>query len=253
MRSHDSSSFDPSFRTAARSHRHSSIRDSTVTFLRNVFANRMSDYHSDAPPHELRNEAVSPAHQRGPNWAESGAVHDGSVVESSFMVVGGGGVNNNNNINRITEEPAEPFLWQRLTVRSDRRALFLDILYSRFWKTTLIIFAIILLFGAPCRALFIPKAGDSAVDAVFFFVFVFFVTDMGMRMDAEDHYFEISCGSGGKRQSTSWCCCRMGSFLFWCDFLSTFTLLADITWFNKQQFSESQFEITLNSFGIPVR
>ena len=214
----------------------------------------MSDYHSDAPPQELINEAVSPEHQRGQNWAESGAVHDGSVVGSSFMVVGGSGANNNNNNNRITGEPAQPSLWQRMTVKSDRRALFLDILYSRFWKTTLIIFAIILLFGGPCRELFIPKAGDSAVDAVFCVVFVFFVTDMGMRMDAEDHYFEISCcgGGGGKRQS-GWFCCRMGSFLFWCDFLSTFTLLADITWFNKEKFSENQFEITLNSFGIPVR
>jgi len=138
----------------------------------------------------------------------------------------------------------------------------------------MIVLAAILLFGEPFRELFIPPAGDPAVDTVFCVCLALFFVDMALRIDAEPHYFALYCGcccgrtaaagAGGAGQhrgnpgmrgiqSGRGYCCQLGSFLFWCDFVSTLTLLADISWINKGYFGERQFDIGLDSFGIPVR
>jgi hypothetical protein len=43
-----------------------------------------------------------------------------------------------------------------------------------------------------------------------------------------------------------------GSFLFWCDLLSTLALLYDITWVNTILFREAVINIVLDQFGIPI-
>jgi hypothetical protein len=51
-------------------------------------------------------------------------------------------------------------------------------------------------------------------------------------------------------------CCgslSVGSFLFWCDVLSTLTLLTDISFINRANFSEQHLVITLGAYGLPVR
>lgn len=46
----------------------------------------------------------------------------------------------------------------------------------------------------------------------------------------------------------------LGSFLFWCDVLSTLTLLSEISWINPRKFKEQQIVILVDAvFGIPVR
>jgi hypothetical protein len=50
-------------------------------------------------------------------------------------------------------------------------------------------------------------------------------------------------------------CCgslSVGSFLFWCDVLSTLTLLTDISFVNRANFSEQHLVITLGAYGLPV-
>jgi hypothetical protein len=50
-------------------------------------------------------------------------------------------------------------------------------------------------------------------------------------------------------------CCgslSVGSFLFWCDVLSTLTLLTDISFINRANFAEQHMVITLGASGLPV-
>lgn len=136
--------------------------------------------------------------------------------------------NNPENIDAATLPP-----WRRFFVSKHRRALFHSILECAAWKASLIFNSLILLFGAEIRTLFLPPAADNYVDSVFCLVLVFFASDVCMRCDSEDHY--------------------INRFLFWCDFLSTITLIFDISWIPLPQYSEKHIEITLNSFGIPVR
>lgn len=213
--------------------RRSSLRDS-LGYIRKVFANRQSDYHSDAAQFH---ENVTPALQsRTPSQ---------SHVEN----------NNNNNENEIIsapvyipEPPTQRFFYHRLMDKKERQMIFLNFLNNRYWKLALVVFAIILLFGAQIRNLFIPKSADQAVDILFCIVFLFLSIDLLMRIDAEANYFFLDCYQKG----TGWCCCKMGSFLFWCDILSTLSLLSNITWVSKSQNSEKQIDVLLDAFGVPV-
>jgi hypothetical protein len=48
-------------------------------------------------------------------------------------------------------------------------------------------------------------------------------------------------------------CLTCGSFLFWCDFSSTMALLFDVTWINRNHYSEIYYPIVLDRYSIPVR
>jgi len=55
------------------------------------------------------------------------------------------------------------------------------------------------------------------------------------------------------RQRGQGCCgIEIGSFLFWCDVVSTLTLLHEISFIDKSNFSEIQIMIILDAFGVPV-
>jgi hypothetical protein len=142
-----------------------------------------------------------------------------------------------------------------------RHHRFLLILNSRVWRTCMVIFAFVLLFGEQIRSLFLPPASDNYVDTLFVISILFFLTDIAMRCDAEDGYFTSHCcccpsNSVDLTSSTSSSCLSFlscGSFLFWCDLLSTIALLYDISWIRKRWFSDATVEILLNNFGVPVR
>ena len=136
-----------------------------------------------------------------------------------------------------------------------RRARFLQILNGPTWKTGMILFAFVLLFGEQVRVIFLPPAADNAVDTVFCLVIAFFLTDIGMRCDAEDGYFTFSCRDGyATPERTQDCCpCACGSFLFWCDLTSTLALFYDISWIRTVFWAEETIDIVVDSYGVPVR
>lgn len=162
--------------------------------------------------------------------------------------------------------------WQGLCLPADRRrAIIGRILASPYYKALLVVLTIILLFGAQIRFIFIPAAGDAGCDGVFMATFVIFWIDIFMRIDAEPHYFPLNaCGvrwhrhthrvggggaQNGAASTTGFCCTSLeiGSFLFWCDALSTLALLQEISFIDTENFAPIWIEITLDSFGVPVR
>jgi hypothetical protein len=122
--------------------------------------------------------------------------------------------------------------------------------------------------------------------------FALFWLDIFMRMDSDPNYFNCSCGIISNYQQRKrndlnvmtdtlptnnnnnnnntvavtanlhrhqqsgcdgWCCgLRLGSFLFWCDFISTMTLLSEIAFINKRAFESVTVMIQLDQFGMPV-
>jgi hypothetical protein len=137
-----------------------------------------------------------------------------------------------------------------------RKNFFSDVLKSRCWKVLLIVLTFILLFGAQIRTLWIPAAGDTAVDVVFTVTFALFWIDLLMRVDAEPGYFNFRFNcfrgniyehGGGKPG------CSLGSFLFWCDLGSTLALLHELSYVDQKNFAVIDYDITLDTFGIPVR
>jgi hypothetical protein len=213
-------------------------RDSASSFLRNMIGHRRQDYHADAPQEEQQHVYRQQLHQVASRTADNN--------------------NNNNKIpamttaqypsaNRITAEAdAAPLpCWRRMGIAEQRRAAFTAVLNSHAWKAVLIIFAAVLLFGEELRELFLPSGADNYVDALFVLVFTFFMVDIAMRCDAENNYFN--------RFRCTGCCCSSGSFLFWCDLLSTLTLFYDMSWFDTPNFTETNIAIKLGDYGLPVR
>jgi hypothetical protein len=135
-----------------------------------------------------------------------------------------------------------------------RRARFLALLNRRAWKTAMVLFACILLFGEQVRVIFLPPKADDAVDTVFCVSILFFLIDIAMRCDAEDGYCPHSfvCRGEGDR-GTCGISCSCGSFLFWCDLVSTLALFYDISWIRTRVFAEVSIVIVLNEWGVPVR
>lgn len=225
-----SSSFDstgqiaPSMRSSQRTSSVSTRGDSTVNFFRGFLGQRNQDYHTDTADHQQQNQRLFASVRRFPlsAWSLGAASQHPST-------------------SRINEEVP-----QRCSNAEYRRAVEQNVLSSHAWKAVLIFFAFVLLFGAQIRALFIPKAGDIAVDVVFLLALVFFATDIGMRIDSEDGYFSWICCKNNK-------CCSVGSFLFWCDFVSTLTLIYDLSFINSVHYREASIDMQLGPFGIPVR
>jgi hypothetical protein len=145
-------------------------------------------------------------------------------------------------------------VWRRLAVPEHRHRIVNQLLNSLGWKVILIICSIILLFGAPVRDLLplLPEL-DLAIDVVFVLLLVILLIDVLLRCDAETDYFCCphrgggggnhgnggSGGCGGKKWKTGG-----GSFLFWCDLLSSLTLLNDITFIATHHFQEQHIRVT---------
>jgi hypothetical protein len=107
------------------------------------------------------------------------------------------------------------------------------------------IFSFILLFGAIIRDYTsVSRKGLLICDVVFIITFAFFVIDIIMRMDAKPNYFRIRmpCCSGA---------IEFGSFLFWCDVISTVTLLHEISWIYPTRFMTQIMFVTIDK-GFPV-
>jgi hypothetical protein len=127
----------------------------------------------------------------------------------------------------------------------------------------MIFFSVMVLFGSQIQHLWVAPAGDFAFDVLATITFAFFVLDMTIRIIAEPHYFQVGSsstigggaysGSGGGGGESSKDCLVLGSFMFWCDLVSTGVILYDISYINKGHYGVVDVDIQLNESGIPVR
>ena len=150
-----------------------------------------------------------------------------------------------------------PNVWQRtikaLTCCGPRTDHFAkQVLLSRYWHSLSVAFTLIILFGPPIQHLIVPKNGDIVCDIIYTITVLFFYIDIFLRSRADTDYLKFYiCGKGcgGEQQGT----CIVGSFLFWCDLVSTSIMLYDISYINQAHFEILTREIILASSGKPVR
>ena len=136
---------------------------------------------------------------------------------------------------------------------------------SAVWLFFLYCFSIFLLFGPAIQCL---ADSDTTGDAVFLclrlVMLCFFTVDIMIRCVAEEDYFVItlcrrsksSVNASARSNTTSGDSKErkfsFGSFLFWCDFISTLSILYDLSFISNHRFDPIDVEITVVE-GIPVR
>jgi hypothetical protein len=229
----------------------------TLNFFRTLIGQKKqnNNYHSDVPTMQHPSES---------NIATSGVSSRSGMSRgtfASFRFGGEGGLSAGSGAS----------CWSRccgcfscLAWPADSRHYFLGrIIQSRSWKFILIVFTLLLLFGPQIRDMYISKDGDTAMDVIFMCALVFFTLDILIRIDVEPNYFsfDLFCRRGQRKEgssdlATGWMGCGsygLGSFLFWCDVISTLTLLHEISFINRDHFDEIQINIQLDMFGVPVR
>lgn len=125
---------------------------------------------------------------------------------------------------------------------------------SRVWQIMLFFFTILLLFGPEFQELWAPKDADIVFDVLYSVALGAFALDIIIRCYTEPQYFEFNlCGKTTGDALAAWGSCRLGSFMFWCDLLSSATLLFNISFVNATAFQMKTIGIELDRFGLPVR
>ena len=154
----------------------------------------------------------------------------------------------------------KPSCWQSfcqwITIPADiRHKYFKTIIDSRLWSSSLILFTIGLVFGAPIRDLICTQNVDDIFDILFLAIIGFFTVDIIMRMDVEPNYFVFRAFGRGQATSEDSSGCldvQLGSFLFWCELCSTLALLYEVSLINPKHFGMQTIDIKINMFGSPV-
>ena len=118
----------------------------------------------------------------------------------------------------------------------------------------LVFFTILLLFGAQFQKLWAPKEVDIVFDVLYTVALGAFALDIIFRCYTEPQYFEFNlCAKTTGDPPAAWGSCRLGSFMFWCDLLSSATLLFNISFVNASAFEVETIAIELDRYGLPVR
>jgi hypothetical protein len=105
--------------------------------------------------------------------------------------------------------------------------------------------------------LWFPKQADIVFEILYSIAFSFFIFDMMFNLLVEPGYFGFYLPRRARYrqhqpyQPRLWTC-GIGSFLFWCDIVSTAALLYDISWINPGQYALVEHNIQLNDVGVPV-
>jgi hypothetical protein len=115
---------------------------------------------------------------------------------------------------------------------------------SPLWNVIIIFNTILLLFGSEVQDLWIPPHGDIVMNVFFTIALAVFSFDIIMRCFLDPSYMPW-CGCAASKSS-------LGSFMWWCDVVSTLTLLYNISFINTNLLQMNTIEITLNQLGIPV-
>jgi hypothetical protein len=65
-------------------------------------------------------------------------------------------------------------------------------------------------------------------------------------------YFAFHIHRRNREETQHFLTCGVGSFMFWCDAVSSIALLYDISYANKAGFEMEEICIRLNEYGVPV-
>jgi hypothetical protein len=138
---------------------------------------------------------------------------------------------------------------------------------STLWLFFLFVFSILLMFGPAIQSLAdAGRRGDAAFLYLRIVMLFFFTVDILVRCFAEEGYFlltlcrhRIICHnwisaptqSNTTNGDSKEPFISIGSFLFWCDLLSTLSILYDLSFVNNHHFDPIYYEINAIR-GIPV-
>jgi hypothetical protein len=151
---------------------------------------------------------------------------------------------------------------------------------SMVWKILYVFFSLFLLFGTPIQELSVGHTGDIVFGIIRNIMLAFFVIDMSIRCVTDKEYFVCTmrggstssatptsptlagsnaAASGGNRHSVNYMDakemhtpCTIGSFLFWCDLISTVAILYDLQYVNSNAYGIREIDIGLDDNGMPV-
>lgn len=131
------------------------------------------------------------------------------------------------------------------------------ILNNFLWKSLIVISTLLLLIGPPIRVWLSVSASIKLMNTLFMLGFFIFVIDMIFRCYLDPNYFPCGAWHMINRGGTSNLCRlylpnSLGSFDFWCDFLSTICFLLEITWIFTSRFQMVTKDLELTKFGFPV-
>ena len=207
-------------------------RKRASTFVRTFFAQRNNDYRPDVPTSTpvysqgtVRTTMRSSGRSSPPPPETTASEHEEKSTRSSVEFL----------------RPSPAFL----NVLS-------NIIGSRLWRVTIAFNTFLLLFGSEVQEIWIPPAGDTAMDVLYCIALAVFTMDMVMRCYLEPKYMNVPrCRAKESAQSKAWGRCQMGSFLFWCDLLSTLTLLYNVSFINTELNDMLTYDIELNQIGLP--
>lgn len=137
------------------------------------------------------------------------------------------------------------------------------VIRSGLWKVMMTVFYIFVLFGSQIVRLWAPH--DVVIYNILALVtFSFCLLDIALRIISEPSYFRFGVSFGGFSNSLNrlgfnglestnkTSSCALGSFLFWCDLISTGIILYDISWVNPERYRQQSIDILLDSGGFPV-
>lgn len=130
------------------------------------------------------------------------------------------------------------------------------ILNSLAWRSLIVIFTIILLFGSPIQFLFTPKEADTTFAVLYILALIVFVVDMILNIVVDPDYFGFDPFHRNRVQpfdQAKFCTYGIGSFRMWCDVVSTAAILYDIPFVNSPQYKEETLSLILDDFGFLVR
>ena len=147
-------------------------------------------------------------------------------------------------------------------------ALFYSFTKSIIWICFSFFFSMILMFGLAIQSLAdVGLIGDEIFLYMRIIMLLFFTVDIVVRCVAEEGYFVSALCRGGRDRRNHIMVSsrsitmngdskapffRIGSFLFWCDFISTLTILYDLSFLNNHHFNPVSIEINVIG-GILVR
>lgn len=148
----------------------------------------------------------------------------------------------------------------------ERKYFFLVIMTSPIWRFLMFLCILLMLFGYQVQTLWIDRSYDNLFDILYTLAFVVFCLDIILRILVVPGYVSFKYKSlmhqmnwkkhryhNVEEDPEKWGKIRIGSFLFWCDVISTACLLYDISYINTSQNDMKTNDIELDQFGIPVR
>lgn len=230
-------------------------RSSAVGILNSILGQRNQDYVSDAP------QSYPSMSFGGPNNTSNNNSYSRGGTSAAFTTA---------DTLPAPPTPDPEASRGRFSLSYNQQLRLWYMLHHPFWEAGMILFSFLLLFGAQLRQLCLPKTMDLTCDVVFLIAFVVLLLDVVFRSVAVPEYFQCSCFTkGGDQQQRRRGCFgrninrnskdrpsefQFGSFLFWCDLLSTLMLLREISFTNLEgSFQEQEVKVNLDAWDMPVR